>query len=321
LPKDEEDTPTSFIQVVPKLVALLKVPQYTGPLFEGLIASIGGIDASLSKTVSTALVEVLNFRAGDAASLQLLSHVAQQLVEIWCRHAKSSRMAVPLLRCADLLVTQTEVLTQDVRVRKHQAAVVHQQTVDDAPSQPAAQDLSAPLPFSDIIVELARAETRLCADVPRLLVASSLLCHLLPCPNPCQASALAGLLVLLVNKYPTVRRHTAEHLYLQLLTMEAAQLLGACSAEGAAAFAAVPVGTSTVSEKDMEQAQEVLLQTTWDGELEQAKTARDILSKLLRVPVPAMKANSKADAMQRSAVVRDENASYNALISDVSRGL
>jgi len=58
--------------------------------------------------------------------------------------------------------------------------------------------------FPAALVELARAATRQCSDLPRLLDASCLLCHLLAYPNPCRTSAYQGILVLLANKYPKV---------------------------------------------------------------------------------------------------------------------
>ena len=42
------------------VVALLAVPEYREAVLEGLIASIGGLDASLSKEASAALVATLH---------------------------------------------------------------------------------------------------------------------------------------------------------------------------------------------------------------------------------------------------------------------
>ena len=42
------------------VVALLAVPEYRQAVLEGLVASIGGLDASLSKEASAALVATLH---------------------------------------------------------------------------------------------------------------------------------------------------------------------------------------------------------------------------------------------------------------------
>jgi hypothetical protein len=77
-----------------------------------------------------------------------------------------------------------------------------------------------------------------------------------------------------------------------------------------------------VGDEDLERCQELLLGTSWDGDLDEAKVARDALSGLLRVPVPVMKATSSAQGSRAGARgVRDENASYGALLSDFGRGL
>lgn len=113
----------------------------------------------------------------------------------------------------------------------------------------------------------------------------------------------------------------AEQLYLQLLTMEAEQLLGPALDD-----AGQHGGSATVvSKDDFDRCQELLLVTSWDGDLEEVKASRNMLSVLVKVPVPAIKASSAAGGPcgtgTRRAAVRDENASYGALLSDVSRGM
>ena len=122
-------------------------------------------------------------------------------------------------------------------------------------------------------------------------------------------------------------------MYLQLLTTELEQLVGAGADSGAggvapsvgpqqAACASSSGGEGTISGEDLEQAQELLLTTSWDGDLDNAKAARDTLSGLLRVPVPAMKAAAPSAAVGGTGAkaVRDENASYGALVMDFHRG-
>ena len=320
------------LEAVPRLARLLPVPQYTGPLLEGLVASVGGVDASLARVASGALVDVVAGRSSAAEQQsqrqQLLEKVAGCLLEMWGRHAKTARMAGPLMRCADLLATRAPELLE-VRVAAEDAAsaagpVGAGNTIRAPVSASAAAIPTATVPFPDRLVALVRTETRQCTDVPRLLDASALLCHLLPCGNPCQASAVAGLLVLLVNRYPTVRRHTAEQLYLQLLSMEPEQLLGGAVATAEPGTGA-PEPPGCVSAEDVERVQELLLGTSWDGDLDAVKATRDVLAGLLRVPVPAMKAAAAgaggAAAASAGRVVRDENASYGALLADVSRGM
>ena len=200
---------SASLEAIPKLTRLLAVQQYTGPLLEGLIASVGGVDASLAKVASVALVEVLaSSEATGQQQHELLRSVAGSLLEIWGRHARTARMSGPLLKTADLLVTRIPEIV-DVCVIPP-AAPDTVATTAAAPSGPAstpdlttlgeaspaggpaAGDLSAK-PFPDLLVALVRAEARQCTDVSRLLDSSSLLCHLLTCSNPCQVGAMQGL--------------------------------------------------------------------------------------------------------------------------------
>jgi hypothetical protein len=108
-----------------------------------------------------------------------------------------------------------------------------------------------------------------------------------------------------------VRRHVAEQLYITLLSMEPEQLQGMPSDDGAP--------TAAPCSNDAEAAQELLLETCWDGGLDEARAARDKLAELLRVPAPSMKV--RAGGGGGRAAVRDENESYAALLDDFARGL
>ncbi|GFR52318.1 hypothetical protein Agub_g14856, partial [Astrephomene gubernaculifera] len=234
------------------VVRLLAVPPYTEPILEGLVASIGGVDSSLAKAASQALLEALAAKQQDTdvsgggggggaeASSQspppLLSSVAGYLLDVWSRHAKSSRMATPLLRTALLLLTKAPGMQEVTLPRppppQAVAATGAAAAASAAPASSAPSDFHSPANnsnpssssttsrFPDHLVEAVRAETRGCSDVGRLLDAASLLCHLVPYPGHCRTSALQGLMVLLCSRYPKVRRHTAEQLYLQLLALD-----------------------------------------------------------------------------------------------------
>lgn len=429
---------------IPRLAALLGLhPAYTSHLLEGLVASVGGVDNTLARAASSALVDALHTASlsnkpllptsqhassstdtqqecGSQQSVSrghrhLASDVAHQFLCLWQRHAKSSRLATPLLRCADLLVTKTDILRVQLAppasqhtlspataptpasaspaaeqhttssaagaeeacgtaaskpdsspnnsvVPPEQTAVAKARTETslEAASPPVVCSASPALPSSDPststewfahgLIQLARSETRMCTDVGRLLDAASLLCHLLATGEPGRTSALQGLLLLLVSKFPKVRRHTAEQLYLQLLTLtpeeEDAEVErshgvsavedGKSTAVGTAAAASgveggvvreggAVVGDSVVvveargvclTEAVLDAAADVLLCTTWDGDIDATKVARDELAKMLRVQLPKMRA---AAAAGRAGAQRDENSSYQSLIDDFAR--
>ena len=47
------------VQGLPAVVAILQVPAYQTALLEGLAASVGGLDSSLSKAASTAVLRLI----------------------------------------------------------------------------------------------------------------------------------------------------------------------------------------------------------------------------------------------------------------------
>ncbi|DBA68172.1 TPA: hypothetical protein ACH3X2_013907 [Trebouxia sp. C0005] len=172
--------------------ALLAVPEYRRAVLEGLVASIGGLDASLCKEASAAFVQTLTAAGPEGEGSQLLADVAQALTDLWGHHARSPRLATPILRTAEVLLSQTQILALE-------------------------KDLSSAL---GTILDLTKKECQQCKDVPRLCAAVSLLCQLISCAKPVSSSALQSLLALMVNRYPKVRKQAAEQLYVQLMTVE-----------------------------------------------------------------------------------------------------
>jgi hypothetical protein len=126
------------------------------------------------------------------------------LLDVWACHAKSPHLAGPFLRTACLLASRTDLLAVSVVPPPPQPTT----TTDDKTGSGSGDTSSvpAPVPIPQLLVSLARAETCGCGDVARLTDAGSLLCALVPHENPCHASAVQGLLVLLISRYPLVRR-------------------------------------------------------------------------------------------------------------------
>lgn len=108
---------------------------------------------------------------------------------------------------------------------------------------------------------------------------------------------------------PQVRRYAAEQLYTMLLTFEPAE-------DGS---------------QDVEAVLELVEGTAWDGPLAAVRSARAQVFSLLVLPelVPAAAAEGAAAEQQGNsahqgngaAPVRDENASYSALLTHTARGM
>jgi hypothetical protein len=145
-----------------------------------------------------------------------------------------------------------------------------------------------------------RAELKGSRDVAKLCLGVQALCHLAGLARVgagdgsrdeatcASTNATLGVLALLVNRYPRVRRVAAEQLYVTLL---------GCEGEDAGAEAAV----------------ELLSATRWDADLAAVKPARNALYPMLGLETPKQAlVAAKAKAANREA--KDENDSYAALV-------
>jgi hypothetical protein len=126
-----------------------------------------------------------------------------------------------------------------------------------------------------------------------------------------------------------VRRHAAEQLYLQLLGLEPAWQEAADEVSPTANVGKAGSAPGALSAQALEDAQDLLLATPWDAQLEEVYEARSALAALLGVQVRLRSAGRPASAGAASTtgagdarhVARaGEHASYQSLLDDAARG-
>ena len=265
--------PSSAFPALAKLIAadddLCGLATYRRSLLEGFVVSAGGVGDSLGKAAGGALVTVLR----DDPELQ--RDVFKTLVAILNDRAGVDRVTTPLLRVLDVCFSVGCL-----------GAV--------APAPPAP-----PAPLAAALAAKLRAELKGSRDVAKLCLGVQALCHLAglgkadagPVSDEAtcaSTNATLGLLALLVNRYPRVRRVAAEQLYVTLL---------GCEGEDA--------GT--------EKAIELLSATRWDADLAVVKPARNALYPMLGLETPKQ-ALVAAKSKTATCEARDENDSYAALV-------
>ena len=266
--------PSSAFPALAKLVAAdddsRGLATYRRSLLEGFVVSAGGVGDSLGKAAGGALVAALR----DDPELQ--RDVFKTLVAILDERAGVDRVTTPLLRALDACFSAGCL-----------GAV--------APAPPAP-----PAPLAAALAAKLRAELKGSRDVAKLCLGVQALCHLAGLARAgagdgsrdeatcASTNATLGVLALLVNRYPRVRRVAAEQLYVTLL---------GCEGEDAGAEAAV----------------ELLSATRWDADLAAVKPARNALYPMLGLETPKQAlVAAKAKAANREA--KDENDSYAALV-------
>ncbi|KAF6263485.1 armadillo-type protein [Scenedesmus sp. NREL 46B-D3] len=317
---------------VAKLGGLLQLQWYRLPLLEGLVASIGGVDASLAKAASAALLSQLEGGATAAAAAaevaaatpevrSLREDVAALLLQLWQTQTGSLRLSLPLIKTAALLITHAGFAgvsvsgsAVDIPAAATSATAAAAAANDDSKQLAAA---GAARSFAWGALQLLKQELRGCSDVSKLLEGASLMAQL-ACIGDCSGSAIQSVMVLLVNRVPKVRRHMAEQLYLQMLAVQAE-----ADAEHPreqqqqqSVFEAVPA-------EDLEAALDVLLISPWDGPIDQARAGREELAGHLQIDIRTRrvtKASEGKDAAAMLAPNTAEHESYQSLLDDAARG-
>ncbi len=290
-------------QALTSLATLISVSELRHDLLLGFAFSIGGLDAQLAEAASEALVDAL---ATLDTNIEILKGVGTDFVAIWSRHVQSSRLALPLLTTAELLLNRTDLVVELQSFRSD---------------------------FTAKVLHLTLAEIAGCRDVPRLHAAAGTLCALAASSGgdgakesrEVQQEALRGALGLLGNRYPKVRRYTAEQLYTTLLAWDIGEI-----EEESIDHQVDDDGGGLIN---IEAALELLSETAWDGSADVVRPARIELYKCLGMEPPAPTSLTNRNAadtngdcggggvVNGSLVREDENASYATLIHNLERGL
>lgn len=177
---------------IPQMTIFLDTEQYQHPVLEGLVASLGGLDKSLSDIVKSALVQHVQ-KLISAQNESKVNLFIDLILDIWQKHCRSPRMATPVLKTLYQLL-------------RHASLVAH---------------LSAD--HANKILGMVRSEIQKCPDIQRLLAAASVTCLLAVVVSATsveeahKSQAWRIIAVLLANRYPRVRKGVAEILYEEML--------------------------------------------------------------------------------------------------------
>ena len=221
-------------------------------VLEGLAFSIGGLDAQLAETASEALVDALSLSSQNGHDTSNMLGIGDLFVAVWQRHCRSSRMALPLLTTAELLLNRTDVVSNS----------------------------SNAVGILESILALTQAEIEGCRDVARLHAGAATLCAVASASSFLSVSptfsssrpsrsltnkALSGAVKLIGNRYPKVRRYAAEQVYTTLLAWDEEYH-----------------GTDTDGGgRDVDAALDILSETAWDGSSDMVRPAQRTLLEYL----------------------------------------
>lgn len=233
---------------------LLKEPAYAHAILSGWFISAGGIAVGLAQHSSDALVRAMNADASVADS------VIKTVVRVLVENKHDDRVTLPTLRVCDILISR------GCMPQAHAVALA--------------------------LVDAIRGECFSSKDISKLALGATCLAHFVGASAPAvHSSSSSGLLALMVNRYPRVRREAAEQLYMGLLALDE------------------PTPHDAL-------AMEVLSSNSWDAPASATQEARERLYELLHLDLPAfMRDGVKAAAPAKSRDV-DENGTYASLVGN-----
>lgn len=309
-----------YFNEVSKLLGLKPIRVH---LLEGLIYSIGGLDAQLSEQAKESLLSCLNTGICDHHD------IFNDVLSIWARHQKSGRMSTPLLISCEIMISQSgigDVCRQDSLAFLNSITPIKPQDSDRNQHSAPLQENEVPCMsfFLSRLLFFLRAEISGCTDIQRLHAAAGVLSQLaLVTVGPIQKDILTATLSLIGNRYPKVRRYAAEQLYTSLLSMNLDELEEFEGKYGMNNESTPKAATSPqLSSENIESAMEILMATAWDGPAAIVRPARLQLYECLGLPPPPNSKNAAVDDLRtKNSASADENSSYRTLIHNLEKGL
>ncbi|KAI5017459.1 hypothetical protein ZWY2020_042347 [Hordeum vulgare] len=226
----------------PRLVKILQASCYSKPVLSGLVISTGGLQESLRKASTSALVGYLQDSSinidDEGKSREYL--LSRDILWVLQRYQKCDRVITPTLKTIETLLSKQVFLNKEGHGD-----------------------------FYSELINLLGPELKGSKDFTKLLF--------------------------LGHRYPKIRKAAADQVYLVLLQND-----------------------SLISAEDMDKAQEVLAETCWEGDVEEARHKRSELNVMAGFGIAASdKSENRQGARTpdvRNAASTDENTSYSSLV-------
>ncbi|XP_057533756.1 tubulin-folding cofactor D isoform X1 [Amaranthus tricolor] len=145
--------------------------------------------------------------------------------------------------------------------------------------------------FCEGVLDSIKVELRVCRDFSKLSSGISILGYIASISEPINVQAFAHLLSFLGHRYPKIRKTAAEQLYLVLLQ-----------------------NVNLVTKNQLEKAVEIVSETCWEGDIEEASRRRLLLYEVAGLD-PEMYIKASSGVPKRVIQQKqDENSSYSALV-------
>lgn len=172
------------------LMKAINIDAFFDYIIDGIVISVGGLTESVTKHSTKALIEY--FRALKMANASVkISKIAFALIRLFEQQLKNQRVILPLLVTFDKLISHGCL---DTLIKSETSK------------------------FAEKLAICVRKEAQNCQDINRIMAIVPVTVGILDCSDrKVVESTLLFLMRLLVHKFPRVRRHVAEQLYIKLV--------------------------------------------------------------------------------------------------------
>ncbi|CAM0956477.1 unnamed protein product [Alopecurus aequalis] len=251
----------------PRLVKILQATCYSKPVLSGLVISTGGLQESLRKVSTSALVGYLqdsNINTIDEGKSRecLLSH---DILWVLQHYQKCDRVITPTLKTIETLLSKKVFLNKEGHGN-----------------------------FYCELINLLGSELKGSKDFTKLCAGLSILGYISSQLDGTGTKAFSQLLTFLGHRYPKIRKAAADQVYLVLLQND-----------------------NLISAENMDKAQDLLAETCWEGDVEEARRKRSELNEMAGFGAASSQKSENRQETRRTPGVQnstDENTSYSSLV-------
>jgi len=251
----------------PLVMRAINIDEFSHYILSGMVISIGGLTQSVTKHASKSFLEYMR-ALKSIKQIGKISKMGHALIRLFDEYTKDGRVILPLLV-----------------------------TVEKLMSHGCFDGLLAK-PGNDFAKELGlkiRIEASNCVDMKRLMAIVPVALNILHCVDiDTNSTTMLFLMRFLAHRYPRIRRHTAEQLYIKLIE------------DGTVVRA--PIG--------FDDATELLSQTNWSQDLGPPGNIRELRNKVAELlGVHLSEKDRQGPALKKTVKATDEFASYASLVS------
>jgi hypothetical protein len=299
--------------VFPFVINVLKSSTELLPaITPGLIISIGCLTETISKTSCDCFISFCQELIGTS-NYQTLTNIISVLVRLFELHPCEDRVIKPLLKTIEIMLRNG--------------------IFDNEPNIKLCNGQS----ISTLIFQCIDKEHKSTNDIPKLKQSIDIFILLLLFDDPTRSMALKTLVILTGHKYPRVRQHAAEQLYMQFLSDQAAigpsieeieskrglEESNGLTNDKLLSAAKLTCGLAR-NQADLGKATDILISTKWDGTISHAREARSKLCDYMGLVMKSKKASddegiTAATKKLKSSAVKDELDSYESLVREAGK--